>query len=88
MFATGLVYHHDDESQTYIAGATTMTDCIPSVKTTGSYRQYMGICTAIHESPYTALLGDVMKVEVTINQPTIDFATHEDFLFRVNDSSQ
>ena len=77
VFTTGNIYHYDSENKIYVAGSSSPTDCIPSVKSFGSYRQYLGICVAKHESD-----------ENKVNQPTIDFATHGDFYFRVNDSSQ
>ena len=49
-------------------GEITPIDCIPYVKTNGTYREYLGII-------------------VKINANTIDFATHGDYLFHVNNSS-
>lgn len=88
VFSTGIIHHYDPETKMYVAGIDDYTNCIPSVKTIGSYKQYLGICTNIHPSGSTLLVGDGVKVEVTIEQPTITFATHGDFLFRVNNSSQ
>ena len=88
IFSTGIIHYYDSETHTYIAGTNGYTNCIPSVKTIGSYKQYLGICTEIHPAGSTLLFGDGVKVEVKIDQPTITFASHGDFLFRVNDSSQ
>ncbi len=51
-----------------VFGNITPINCIPSVKSTGTYREYLGII-------------------VRINEDSIDFATHGDYLFRVNNSS-
>ena len=51
-----------------IQGEVTPTDCIPSVKSSGTYREYLGII-------------------VRINEDSIDFATHGDYLFHVNNSA-
>ena len=88
VFTTGLIYHYDSATHCYVAGAEGFTNCIPSVKTTGSYRQYLGICTGMHEPGTKLYLGDSVKIEVILDQPTITFASHGDYLFRVNDSSQ
>ena len=86
VFTSGSVYHLLDGK--YISGSLTPTDCITSVKTFGSYRQYLGICCAIHKSGEKITIGEVLKQDVKINQDTVDFATHGDFYFRVNDSSE
>ena len=89
VFTTGSIYHYDPMTHTYVSGTGGgFTDCIPSVKTTGSYRQYLGICVGIHEAGCKLYVGDTVKSEVEIQQPTITFASHGDYLFRVNDSSQ
>ncbi|MBQ4571403.1 MAG: hypothetical protein IJB21_06890, partial [Bacilli bacterium] len=86
VFTTGLVYHLSEGK--YVSGSLTSIDCITSVKTSGSYRQYLGICCAIHKTGDIITIGDTLKQEVEIKQDTIDFATHGDFYFRVNDSSE
>ena len=45
-------------------------DCIPSVKTNGTWKEYLGICTHIDKE-----------------SKEIKFATHGDYLVKVNDSS-
>ena len=86
VFTTGLVYHLSEGK--YVSGSLTSIDCITSVKTSGSYRQYLGICCAIHKTGDIITIGDTLKQEVEIKQDTVDFATHGDFYFRVNDSSE
>ena len=90
VFTTGLVYHVEetDNVYKYVPGSVSSIDCITSVKTSGSYRQYLGICTAIHNSGEEITVGDTIKSTVKLNQDTIDFATHGDFYFRVNDTSE
>ena len=65
---------------------TDTTDCIPSVKTEGKYKEYLGIVVAKHKAGETVTVGDVVKHDVIISQDTIDFATHGDFYLKVNDS--
>lgn len=48
----------------------------------------MGICVCKHEKGDIVSIGDTLKHDVQIDQETIDFATHGDYYFRVNDSSQ
>ena len=64
---------------------TDTTDCIPSVKTEGKYKEYLGIVVAKHKAGETVTVGDVVKHDVIISQDTIDFATHGDFYLKVND---
>ena len=65
---------------------TDTTDCIPSVKTEGKYKEYLGIVVAKHKAGETVTVGDVVKHDVIISQDTIDFASHGDFYLKVNDS--
>ena len=88
VFLSGQVYHYDTSSQMYIEGHRNAENCIPSVKSSGSYREYLGICVAKHESRESVTIGDVIKSDVIINENTIDFATHGDFIFKVDDSSE
>ena len=85
VFMSGMVYNLKDNI--YI-NETTSTDCIPSVKPTGTYKEFLGICVNKHKSGDKVTIGDVMKKDVIINQDTIDFATHGDYYFKVNDSSK
>ena len=66
---------------------TDTTDCIPSVKAEGKYKEYLGIIVAKHKAGETVTVGDVVKQDVIIDQDTIDFATHGDFYLEVNDAS-
>ena len=86
VFTSGEVFHLDGEK--YVKGAGSSTDCITSVKTTGTYKEFLGICTAIHKSGETVTVGDTIKSDVVMEQDTIDFATHGDYQFRVDDSSK
>ena len=63
-----------------IQGEVSPTDCIPSVKSSGTYREYLGIIVKLNE----ATLGDE---EHDPTPASIDFATHGDYLFYVNNSS-
>ena len=65
---------------------TDTTDCIPSVKAEGKYKEYLGIVVAKHKAGETVTVGDIVKHDVIIGQDTIDFATHGDFYLKVNDS--
>ena len=55
-------------------------DCIPSVKTNGTWKEYLGICT--HILPETRENGVLSH-----NRGEIKFATHGDYLVKVDDSS-
>ncbi|KAH0805901.1 head-to-tail connector protein [Histomonas meleagridis] len=85
VFLTGNVYALTNEGK-YVTN-TSSTDCIPSVKTTGTYKKYLGICVSKHETGYNTSIGDVIKREVEILQDTIDYASHGDFYFRVNNTA-
>ena len=63
-----------------VQGEVTPTDCIPSVKSSGTYREYLGIIVRINE----ATPGDE---EHDPTPASIDFATHGDYLFHVNNSA-
>ena len=86
VFTTGQVVHLKDDK--YISGSENPIDCVTSVKSSGSYRQYLGICVAIHKSGESVTIGDTIKTDIELKQDTIDFATHCDFYFRVNDTSE
>ena len=83
VFSTGNVYSLQNGK--YV-NETSPTNCIPAVKTTGSYKEFIGVCVAKHESGYKATIGDLIKQDIEILQDTIDFATHGDFYFRVNNT--
>lgn len=82
VFISGEVYNLKDGKYTT---ETTPTDCIPSVKSTGTFKEFIGIVVKKHPSGDKVTVGDVMKCDVVINQDTIDFATHGDFYFKVSD---
>ena len=85
VFMSGMVYSLKDNI--YI-NETTSTDCIPSVKSSGTYKEFLGIVVNKHKSGDKVTIGDVMKKDIIINQDTIDFATHGDYYFKVNYSSK
>ena len=82
VFISGEIYNLKDGKYTT---ETTPTDCIPSVKSTGTFKEFIGIVVKKHPSGDKVTVGDVMKCDVVINQDTIDFATHGDFYFKVSD---
>ena len=84
VFMSGKVYKLIDGK--YV-DRTDTTDCIPSVKAEGKYKEYLGIIVAKHKAGETVTVGDVVKQDVIIDQDTIDFATHGDFYLEVNDAS-
>ena len=84
VFMSGEVYNLIDGK--YI-NETDSVDCIPSVKSTGTYKEFLGIIVNKHKTGEKVTIGNVIKTDVIINQDTIDFATHGDFYFSVNDSS-
>ena len=68
---TGKVYVKDWKNKCWnISTVNNTIDCISSVKTNGTWKEYLGICT--HILPETR---------------EIKFATHGDFLVKVDDSS-
>lgn len=85
VFMSGHVYRYGEG--TYVE-ETTSTDCISSVKSTGTYKEFLGIVVNKHKSGDKVTIGDVVKYDVEINQETVDFATHGDYYFRVDDSSK
>ena len=86
VFMSGHVYRYGGK-RIYVE-ETTSTDCISSVKSTGTYKEFLGIVVNKHKSGDKVTIGDVVKYDVEINQDTIDFATHGDYYFRVDDSSK
>ena len=82
VFISGEIYNLKDGKYTT---ETTPTDCIPSVKSTGTFKEFIGIVVKKHPSGDKVTVGDVMKCDVVIDQDTIDFATHGDFYFKVSD---
>lgn len=85
VFLSGKVYSCKDNK--YIT-ETNSTNCIPSVKSTGTYKEYIGIIVDKHKANDDIEIGEVFKNSININQDTIDFATHGDFYFKVNDSTK
>ena len=83
VFMSGEVYNLKNGNYTK---ETNTIDCIPSVKSSGTYKEFLGIVVNKHKSGDKVKIGDVMKKDVIINQDTIDFATHGDYYFRVDDS--
>ena len=83
VFMSGKVYKLEDGK--YI-NETDSINCIPSVKPTGYYKEFLGIVVAKHKKGDKITIGDVVKRDIIIQQDTIDFATHGDFYFKVRDS--
>lgn len=83
VFMSGNVYKLKEDE--YVE-ETDNTDCIPSVKIEGTYKEYLGICVKKHKSGESVTVGDIVKKDIIINQDTIDFASHGDFYFKVSDS--
>ena len=83
VFMSGKVYKLKDGK--YI-NETDSINCIPSVKPTGYYKEFLGIVVAKHKKGDKITIGDVVKRDIIIQQDTIDFATHGDFYFKVRDS--
>ena len=69
VYMTGKVYIKDWKNEIWNKSSVNDSiDCIPSVKTNGTWKEYLGICTS--------------KTDKEIR-----FATHGDYLVKVNDSS-
>ena len=60
------------------------TDCVPIVKTTGDWTQFVGICTEVDVSYY----GRTSQKYKGVEHAYIRFATHGDFQMAVEDSSK
>ena len=89
VFMSGKVYKLSEEENQYkYINQTDTIDCISSVKSTGTYKEFLGIIVNKHKSGEQVSVGDVVKKDVIINQDTVDFATHGDYYFRVDDSSK
>ena len=81
VYMTGNVYVKDWENNTwYKSTINDSIDCISSVKTNGTWKEYLGICTHI--------LSESNENEVlSRNCGEIKFATHGDYLVNVDNSS-
>lgn len=87
VFSSGTVYKYDPNTDTF-STSTDNKDCIPSVKSTGTYREYLGIIVAINTG--APQIVSTTDGDVTLEQhcgPTVDFATHGDYYFHVNNSA-
>ena len=69
VFLSGNVYMH--RSNAWIPSSNSPTDCICGVKTSGSYKEYVGVVT-----------------NVDIKNNMVEFATHGDFYFTVDNSDK
>jgi hypothetical protein len=76
VFMTGSVFKFNQQTRLYET-TTGVVDCISSVKNSGGAREYLGICCA------KIAAGDCGK---NIGQDTIEFASHGDCWFKVEDS--
>ena len=88
IFMSGKVYNYDLKTHRYVEGNRTSDNCIPSVRSSGTYQEFIGVCIFKHHKGESTTVGDVIKSDVVVNEDTIDFATHGDFVFKVDDSSK
>ena len=88
VFMSGKVYNYDLKTHRYVEGNRTSDNCIPSVRSSGTYKEFIGVCIFRHHKGESTTVGDVIKSDVVVNEDTIDFATHGDFVFKVDDSSK
>ena len=79
VYMTGKVYVKENNTW-HKSTVNDSIDCIPSVKTNGTWKEYLGICT--HILPETRENGVLSH-----NRGEIKFATHGDYLVKVDDSS-
>ena len=93
VYMTGNVYVKDWENNTWNKSTINDSiDCISSVKTNGTWKEYLGICTHIlsesKENGTASLSHSHGENEVlSRNCGEIKFATHGDYLVNVDDSS-
>ena len=102
VYMTGNVYIKDWENEIWIKSTVNDSiDCIPSVKTNGTWKEYLSICTNIlpetnengteslsREAANGVLSHNCGENEVlSRNCGEIKFATHGDYLVKVDDSS-
>ena len=78
VFMSGHVYRYGEG--TYVE-ETTSTDCISSVKSTGTYKEFLGIVVNKHKSGDKVTIGDVVKYDVEINQETVDLVLSHQMVF-------
>jgi hypothetical protein len=74
VYLSGNVFRFNEETRLYET-TTDATDCISSVKANGGVRDYLGVCC-----------GKYHKGDKNIGQDTIEFASHGDCYFKVDDS--
>ena len=84
VYMTGNVYVKDWENNTWNKSTINdFIDCISSVKTNGTWKEYLGICThVLSESEENG------TESLSRNCGEIRFATHGDYLVKVSDSSK
>jgi hypothetical protein len=83
-----LVYDEVNNYYKYIPSISTDNEnCIPSVKSSGTSNEFLGIITKIYNSMDNFACGKLLMTDIKINQDTIIFATHGDYIFKVNDTS-
>ena len=73
--------------------STDSIDCIPSVKTSGTWREYLGICTHIlpkSKEDSQSNINEIPTENETLsrNYGEIKFASHGDYMIKVSNSSE
>jgi len=63
------------------------TDCVPGVVSNGDYKTFVGVCVKKYSIGAKVLMGDGVQRYVEFKQNCIEFATHGDYVFKVNDTS-
>ncbi|WP_334089842.1 hypothetical protein, partial [Helicobacter typhlonius] len=87
VYLTGKVYKHTENGWVPSTEADT-TDCICSVKTTGKWNEYVGICVRIdykNNSLRTKFSGFAVALRNEV--PCITFASGGDYMVRVDDTT-
>jgi hypothetical protein len=75
VYMSGNVFKFNEATRLYET-TTDETNCISSVKSRGTAREYLGICC-----------GKLHRGDKNIGQDTIEFASHGDVYFQVDDSA-
>ena len=72
-----------DEFEFVDSSVNDMTDCVPGVKSSGTYKQFIGIVTAKHDKNVVFKIDDAVTYVEKFTQNTVEFATHGDFMFKI-----
>jgi hypothetical protein len=76
VYMSGSVFKFNEMTRLYET-TTDVTDCISSVKSKGTAREYLGICCR-----------KLKRGERNIGQDTVEFSSHGDCYFKVDDADQ